>query len=202
MLGYGLGGLTAVAVAAFVVVAMLGGSGGAGAVEPSTPGQVQTSGSPRSSMLAIGDSLPSFSTPGFHMEAGADGGFVVKRERIDLSAYQGKPMVLSIWAPWCPHCQVELPRLSSVMQDYPNVNLITVVTAIGQEPGPTANGYLADRGLTFPVALDDTDGTLARAMGVQAFPTVYFVNSDGTVAQAATGEIAEPDLRSVIQSLS
>lgn len=202
MLQLGLGGIGVVAVVALVVVAMLGaGGGGEGTVGPSQPGQVQTSGSPRSSMLAAGDALPSFSAPGFHMER-SDGGYTVQRERIDLSSYEGGPLVVSIWAPWCPHCQVELPKLSAVMRDYPNVKLLTVVTAIDQEPGPTPDGYLSDHGLTFPVAIDDADGTLARALGIEAFPTLYFVNGDGTVVQAATGEIAESDLRSTIQSLT
>lgn len=201
-LQYGLGGVGVVAVLVLVLVVMLSGSSGnsgGSAIEPSASGQIEA-GPARSAMLARGDTAPPFSAPGFRMAAGADGKLAVQRERIDWKP--GTPTVLSIWAPWCPHCQVELPKLARVMQDYPNVDLMTVVTAIGQEPGPTANGYLADHGLTFPVAVDDKAGTLAQMFGIQYFPTVYFVNGDGTVVQAATGEIAESTLRSVIGSLS
>ncbi|HZD80856.1 MAG TPA: TlpA disulfide reductase family protein [Actinomycetota bacterium] len=203
MLGYALAGIAVAVVVVLVILAMLpAGNSEASAVRPAGPGQVHTSASPRSSMLAKGDVVPSFSAPGFHMEATDGSGYVIKGERIGWSSYQGVPVVLVIWAPWCPHCQAELPRLAEVAKDYPNVRLLTVVSAIGQEPGPTPNAYLAQHGLTFPVALDDAEGTLLRILGIQGFPTLYFVNSDGTVAQASTGEIDESSLRLMMGNLS
>ncbi|MFB3739885.1 MAG: TlpA family protein disulfide reductase [Candidatus Velamenicoccus archaeovorus] len=194
-------GLGAVAVIAVVVVVLLsgGGNGGGPGVLPSKAGTIQA-GPARTGMFARGDTVPAFSAPGFRMAPDADGNLSVDRQRIEWAP--GTPTVLSIWAPWCPHCQVELPKLARVMEDYPSVDLVTVVTSFDAKTDPTPDGYLADHGLTFPVAVDDADGTLATMFGIDAFPTVYFVNADGTVAQAATGEIAESTLRSTIDSLS
>jgi thiol-disulfide isomerase/thioredoxin len=196
-----LGAVGVLAVLVLVLVVTLGSGGGSGTgdVGPSAAGSIEA-GPARSAMFAQGDTVPAFSGPGFRMAPDVDGKLVVDRQRVDWKP--GAPTVLSIWAPWCPHCQVELPKLARVMQDYPNVDLVTVVTSIGQEPGPTPNGYLADHDLTFPVAVDDEAGTLARMFGIEYFPTVYFVNSDGTVVQAATGEIAESTLRSTVAQLS
>jgi hypothetical protein len=60
-----------------------------------------------------------------------------------------------------------------------------VVTAIEDQPGPTPEEYMRDNDLAFPVAVDDDAGTIARALGIQGYPTLYFVSSDGTVAQVA-----------------
>ena len=104
-LGLVLGGL-ALAVALVVgFLAVQGADGGAG---PASADAVSVSGPPRSEPLGRGRTLiPQFAAPGL---AGG---------RVDWSDYAGKPAVLSVWAPWCPHCQVELPILDRVMKEFP-----------------------------------------------------------------------------------
>lgn len=101
-----------------------------------------------------------------------------------------------------PHCQAELPVLARVAREHPDVTFMTVVTSIGTSPGPDAGAFMADHGITIPTAIDDTDGTLAAAFGVQGFPTLYFVGSDGVVAQVAEGEVDEELLRQIVGSLT
>jgi thiol-disulfide isomerase/thioredoxin len=199
-IGYTLGALAVVAVAV-AVIAGSGGSGGTSGIQPSARSEISVSAPARSSMLAVGDAIPSFSAPGFHMQA-SGGGYSIARDRFDWTRYEGTPTVLTIWAPWCPHCQAELPVLSAAVAKYPNVDLVSVATSIGQHPGPSPDAYLADHGLTFPVAIDDELGTLAGALGVQAFPTVYMVGSDGKVSYAAEGEVPDATLQQQLSRLS
>jgi thiol-disulfide isomerase/thioredoxin len=194
-------GAVAVLGIAVAILAGMGGGSGDGAIQPSAAGQVSVSGPARSSILAVGDPVPSFSAPGFHMTR-SGGDYAISRERVDWSTYEGSPTVLSIWAPWCPHCQKELPVLSDAVAGQPDVKLVTVVTSIGAHPGPTPEGYLAENGLTFPAAIDDAQGTLAQALGVQGFPTLYFVGSDGTVAYAQDGEVPVDVLQQELAKLS
>jgi thiol-disulfide isomerase/thioredoxin len=183
-------GVVAIACAiAIGVVAFLGGSGDPGA-GPSDRAAVVAAGPARSEPLARGDSVPEFSAPGLH------GGTV------SWEAFSSQPTLLAVWAPWCPHCQVELPILDRVMREHPGVGFVTLVTAVGDRPGPTPEAYMADHGLSFPVAVDDDQGTIARALGVPGFPLLYFVASDGTVRFAATGEVDEATLVDAISRLS
>jgi hypothetical protein len=87
------------------------------------------------------------------------------------------------------------------MRDFPQVDFVTVTTAIGAQPGPTPEEYMRQQGLDFPVAVDDTRGTLGAALGIRAFPTLYFVNADGVVVTELEGEVDEATLRSVISGL-
>jgi thiol-disulfide isomerase/thioredoxin len=189
-LGYALGGIALVVVVVLGVVAFMGGSGGDDDVQLSQPSEVTTSGEPRSVPIPAGDAVPDFSAP-------AIGG-----GRIDWADYEGRPVVLPVWAPWCVHCQAELPVLNSVMQDYPNVEMVTIVTGIGDQPGPDAAEFLADNGITAPTAIDDTTRKLFSAFGLEGYPTVFFVGSDGTVVQQMSGEVPEETLREVIGSLT
>ena len=62
--------------------------------------------------------------------------------------------------------------------------------------------WMVDHGLSFPVAVDDDQGTIARALGVPGFPMLHFVAPDGTVRFAASGEVDEATLVDAISRLS
>ena len=188
-LAYALGGVALVAVVVVFVVAFMGGDNGDGA-GPSASGEVTVSGPPREAPLQAGESVPAFTAPDLF------GGTV------DWNDYAGSPAVLSVWAPWCPHCQVELPILDRVMKDYPGVGLVTIVTSIDAQPGPAPDEYMLENNLDFATAVDDDAGTLGSAFGIQGFPTLYFVNSDGTVAVELEGEVDEATLKATIESLA
>jgi len=94
-----------------------------------------------------------------------------------------------------------LPVLDRVVREYPGVRMTTIVTSIGAQPGPLPEEFLAEKGLTFPVAVDDTEGTLARAFGIASFPTTYFIDADGVVREVTEGEIDEQALRDHIEAI-
>jgi peroxiredoxin len=174
-------------VALVVIAAILLTGGGSSDTPPSAQGQVTIA--PTSGPVQAGDTVPAFSAP-------ALGGGTMS-----WSTYAGKPTVLAIWAPWCPHCQAELPRLSEAMAAHPDLQLATVATAIGQEPGPSVAGYLKDHGLTFPVGIDDAKNTILNGLGVSSFPTIFYVGSDGTVVQVSTGELSADQLSAALDQL-
>jgi thiol-disulfide isomerase/thioredoxin len=178
------------AIAAVVLVAVLrivveGTGGGDG--KPAPVASVHVSGPARDMSLAPGKKVPSFSAPA-----------LVGSGTVDWNTYKGRKVVLSIWASWCPHCQAELPVISSVVAEHPDVSL-------GQEPGPSPEEYMEEHNLMFPVAVDDAKSTLARAFGVSLLPTVYFVNSDGKVSSEWPNEqmpvLSEADLQQMIGAL-
>lgn len=188
-LGSALGGAALIAVVVLVVVALMGGDGADGS-GPSGAGQVSVAGPARSQPLSPGEPVPEFSAPGI------GGGTVAWAD------FLGRPAVLPVWAPWCPHCQVELPLLARVMKGFPEVGFLTIVTSIGDAPGPAPDEFLADNGITAPTAIDDRAESLARAFGIQGFPTLYFVDSEGVVVQVIEGEADEETLRRIVGSLT
>lgn len=175
-------------IALIVVVAISLGGGGTGAGKVSSSSDVKVSGDSLSKGDPTGEMVPSFSAPGL------DGKTV--------SWEPGQPTVLTVWAAWCPHCQVELPVLEQVKDSYPGVETLSIVTAQGQQPGPTPEKFVADNDITIPVAVDDAGKKLMNAMGVEGFPTLYFINPDGTVRSKAGGEPSEEELNAAYQDLA
>lgn len=178
-------GIPAAVIVIIVIVAFA--LGGAPTGGGKVAGSVKVDGPALDKPLAEGDPVPSFSAPGLN------GGTV--------SWAKGKPTVLTIWAAWCPHCQVELPKLNEIKSTYPGVDVTSINTAQGQEPGPTPEQFVKDNKITIPVAIDDAGKTLSKAMGVVGFPTLYFINADGTVYKQYEGEVPDADLNAAFQHL-
>lgn len=182
--------LTAVAAVAVLTVTAVIVVNDAG-TGPTSPGAVEFAGPARTQLVAAGEPVPDFSAPAL-----SGGG------RIAWADHVGTPTVLAIWAPWCPACQEELPILDRVVKETPGVRMVTIVTAIGDRPGPTPEGYLADHGLSFPVAVDDRAGTLASGFGLSSFPSVLFVDSAGMVVRSDVGVLPEESVRETVTSLT
>jgi thiol-disulfide isomerase/thioredoxin len=181
-----IGAVAGVAVAGLFMFMVYGGQK---AGTPSAPGQVRVMGPSRTSLLGIGEEVPSFNAPAL------GGG------RVNWRVYGGRPVVLALWASWCQHCQKELPVLAKVAEDFPEVDLVTIVSAVGTQAGPSPEEYMKGHGLTFPVAIDDEAATLAQAFGVESFPTLYFVTDDGKVLRGLTGELSEGTLRTLFAAV-
>lgn len=184
----GIGAVAVVLVAAAVLLSAGGSSSGDGG-QPSADGSV-TIAANTGQLLQTGQAIPEFSAPAL-----TGGGTVAWKD------YVGKPTVLAIWAPWCPHCQVELPRLSAAVAGHPNVQLVTVTTALRPGEPPSPLQYMTDNGLSFPVAVDDANTTIMKGVGVTSFPTTYYVDSNGNVVQSTTGEVDATQLEQILTGL-
>jgi peroxiredoxin len=174
------------AVVVLIGAMLLGGGSDEGSL--SAPADSVTIDRGPAPQLEVGDPVPAFSAPGL------DGGTV------SWSEEEGRPTVLVVWASWCPHCQAELPILVPAVQRE-GVELVSVVTAVGQQPGPTPSEFLADEGLTLTTALDDAAGTLMQGLGVTSFPTVYYVDADGSVVDVTVGESSEAAIEARLDAL-
>jgi peroxiredoxin len=183
------GGVLAVVVVVGAIVLSGGGGGDAVGTSPAPAGEVTIDRAP-GPQLQVGDTIPAFTAPML------GGGTMTWDDSL------GTPTVLAIWAPWCPHCQAELPRLSAGVDAHPGVKMVSVVSAVGQQPGPTPEEYMASQGLSFPVGVDDGNGTILQGMGVQSFPTTYYVDPDGTVVNVTVGEVPDDQLTQILDELA
>lgn len=188
-------GLTLVVVLLAVVALALTSAGSdptsqATPTVPSASGDVTVTidGPARTEPIPGGSPIPAWSAP------------TLAGGRFDWTVRPEGPTVLAIWAPWCPHCQAELPRLAAAVERHAGISLVTLATALNQ-PGPTPQEYMDSEGLSFTVGLDDEASTVAAGLGIQGFPTTYFVDADGLVLVSAAGELDPDALEEVLTVL-
>jgi cytochrome c biogenesis protein CcmG, thiol:disulfide interchange protein DsbE len=106
---------------------------------------------------------------------------------VRLSELRGRPVILNLWASWCPPCKAEMPALQNVHLDYLDAGLVVLgVNMTYQDSAASALQFLEDEGLTFPVAMD-TDGSVGRRYQMRALPTTFFIDRNGIIDSLEVG---------------
>ncbi|MEZ4357921.1 MAG: TlpA disulfide reductase family protein [Eubacteriales bacterium] len=124
----------------------------------------------------------------------------VNGDKVNLSDYFGKPIVLNFWASWCPSCVKEMPHFDEVYSEVKDeVEFIMVDSVDGQrETVSTGKQFISEKGYLFPIYFDVT-GEASYIYGVSSIPATVFIDKDGNVASAFVGAISEEKLLNGIE---
>jgi thiol-disulfide isomerase/thioredoxin len=114
-------------------------------------------------------------------------------------AHPDQPMVVNLWASWCPPCRVEMPTLVTAQKQHENV---VFVFANQGESAKTVRGFLRDESLSPSNVLLDNDRRLARATYVRAYPTTLFFDADGQLIDRHVGMLSPATLARALSRLS
>lgn len=106
-------------------------------------------------------------------------------------AAQGKPIVVNLWATWCPPCRREMPMLAAAQQEYRNVTFVFVNQGEGRAE---IERFLNQQALALDNVLLDSRGALGQAVGSMALPTTLFYDADGRLVDTHLGELSRATL--------
>lgn len=108
-------------------------------------------------------------------------------EVISLETLRGQPVIVNLWASWCPPCKAEMPALETVYQEYRSQGLVILgVNTTNQDDPGAALDFAEEMGLSFPI-LFDLDGSVSRLYQLQALPTTYFIDERGIIREIVVG---------------
>ncbi|MDZ5636115.1 TlpA disulfide reductase family protein [Janthinobacterium sp. GMG1] len=111
----------------------------------------------------------------------------------------GKPMVVNLWASWCPPCRREMPVLAAAQQARAD---IVFVYANQREDAAAASAFLDRSGVTLRNVLLDSVAALGKAAGSSALPTTLFYDAQGHLVDTHLGELSDASLASKLQKIA
>lgn len=107
-------------------------------------------------------------------------------EAVDVGTLRG-PMVINLWAEWCPPCARELPIYAEFHDRYGD--RVPVLGIDWSDPKPVAALEMLEKhGATYP-QLADTDLALGSALRVRAIPMLVMIDADGAITYSRGIEI-------------
>ncbi len=123
-----------------------------------------------------------------------------------LSDYKGKVVFINFWATWCPPCKAELPDIEEIYREY-GMNKDDVVILGMTFPNMDREKskeeiieFIEEEGYTFPTLFDESM-ELAYKYYINAFPTTFLINKDGTVEGYASGMLTKETMKEIIEKL-
>lgn len=118
---------------------------------------------------------------------------------VPLHSYGGRPLVVNLWATWCPPCRREMPVLDRAQRAHPGVGFVYVNQG---ESADTVGRYLASAGLSMSNVVIDPARQVAARTGAAGYPTTLFYDAGGTLRLRHVGELSDAMLRDKIAQLS
>ena len=112
-----------------------------------------------------------------------------------LADFAGTPLVVNLWATWCPNCISEMPDFEQVHQ-----TLGDQVTFIGinvEDDRAKAEELRETTGVTYTIASDD-GGRFADLLGAFAMPATAFITATGQLAEVWIGQLTVDKLTTLI----
>jgi cytochrome c biogenesis protein CcmG/thiol:disulfide interchange protein DsbE len=114
-------------------------------------------------------------------------------QRIALSQYKGKPLIVNFWASWCEPCQQETPLLARWYKaQHGRVNLVGLDE---NDSAASAIRFAHAKGVSYPIGVDPGPALVtASAYGVVALPQTFFLNAQHRVVKRIYGAVTQADL--------
>lgn len=110
---------------------------------------------------------------------------------VRLPELGGKPMIVNLWATWCPPCRREMPVLGQAQQAHPQL----VFAFVNQgEDSATIREYLDASSLALDNVFVDPFSGVSQATGARGYPTTLFFDAEGRMVDVHVGELTRAGL--------
>ena len=116
--------------------------------------------------------------------------------------YADNVVVINFWYPSCPPCREEMPQFQQAWKnlDGESVRFLALFVPRGFDTEQTARDFVAELGLTFDFATDYGE-TVATAYGIEFYPTTWFIDRGGRVAETYVSALDTERITSTVSEL-
>lgn len=115
-----------------------------------------------------------------------------------LSAFQGKPAVVDLWASWCPPCRREMPAFEAAQAAHPDVHFVFLNQ--GETP-PEITRYLRQHAPALRNVLMDPASGASRQLSNRGLPATLFLDARGRLVDLRVGELSAATLAQRLDAL-
>lgn len=112
---------------------------------------------------------------------------------VQLSDYEGRPVIVNFWGSWCGPCVEEFPLLQQALSRH-QADGLAVLGIVVRDNSESARSFMARMGADWTAAMDP-GGMTAISFGILAPPESFFIDRDGVVRGRQIGQLTAGDLQ-------
>jgi len=119
--------------------------------------------------------------------------------KVNLSDYKGKVILINFWATFCVPCKAEMPSLNNLFLAFKNNGLIVLAISTDDSEKPVQS-FIKEKAIAFPVLMDKDQEVYFDLYGVLGLPTSFLIDRDGIIREKIRGERVwdAPDMKEKI----
>jgi len=122
-------------------------------------------------------------------------------EKISLSDYRGKVVILNFWATWCPPCKAEVPGFVEMYNEHKDDGLVILGVSLDRDGWRSVAPFIRNHEVSYPVVIGNRD--VAEAYGnIQSIPTTFVLDKQGKIQRKYVGlrdeKVFENDFQTLI----
>ena len=106
-----------------------------------------------------------------------------------LADFQGKVLVINLWASWCGPCRKEIPEYENVRKDYLNRDVKFIALTV-EDPAASAarvNRFVRETNFGFLLGWADSELADTLANGRREIPQTLVIAADGSIVNHWSG---------------
>ena len=119
------------------------------------------------------------SVPEFRLEDLAEPG-----KLYDQSIFKGEPLLLNVWATWCPTCYAEHQYLNELASQG-----VKIIGMNYKDERDKAVQWLNELGNPYLISLFDGSGMLGLDLGVDGAPETFLIDAQGKIRYRHVGDV-------------
>ena len=124
--------------------------------------------------------------------------------KVKLSTFRGKIVVLNFFSTHCPPCKREIPDFQKAYEKYGKNNdvqflCVSIIGALGEQKDDAKN-YFNKNNFNLPLYLDE-DASASEAFGVSSIPHTFIIDKDGNIKKSNLGMMDYETLQSELEKL-
>jgi len=120
-------------------------------------------------------------------------------QKVALSHYQDKPLVVTFWSTWNQIAADQISVFDRYLARDTNT-LFEIITINNQEGRGIVSNFMRRGGYQVRVLLDET-GAVGELYKVKSLPVTYFIDKEGIVRDIVIGAMSEKMLEERIQAI-